>query len=983
MAGLSTSAGPPVVNVYHEKSMILPDVSRVLTCLYEKNVKFETFKASYKDILSLQASRSVPVPFYDGPIFLQDSRAICRYIAETYEHQGYPFLLGKDVLERASIEQWLRNEEHAFDPPSRALFCHLAFPLKEEDDDYDDDINREKRKLEEVLEVYEQRLGETEFLAGNKFTLADLVHLPGTHHIITSERFAYLYDSRKNVQRWWNTISARDSWHQVLMDMKAVEEEHRKEELKKEQQQWQTEYLQPFSGRDIHISHRQQESTKSHTVLVPPPSTGTIITSIPSAPQEHETASELKPSSSIQRNEGGFFTTTEKHPPTRQRDPNTQKPPGSVQNTKSSFFQPSITTTTTKMDQRTDSDNPSQKGASTPSKTGQRQAGALADTKRATEADQDRAPSPAQKSGVQDVQKQAKAIPTEQKVSGTSPRQVESEEDTQDGTDGDERFSTKRLRRMFNPDAQGSQDPTMQEEAPVIKDPSGVLNREKQTTTVPANKITSSPSTGTRAPYTPEAADERGDISPPKGVPYNDRATARPGYSQSIQQVPPTSNDKLAKQGADIRTPQRASQQTLADAKSSPELMQGADPRARIVSDEQTKKSSTMTERAPEATRKASDSQGIQDTGDRDTNKKSIVGKMATEPTSETLGDKSTIAAMVDPSTALPAPVRTQASVGQNASVDPSEGNLDENSKNKAAKSSPDDTRSKLLTSPGKLAPNPDTQNRATSGQLSKPSPQLSSLSDTMNEETNIAETSQTSVVSPNRQPGGQAPRNTGVLSSVPPRVKPPEDNNKAYKEEAVEQVARDQSMAQLAENKKQGDYAAPVTRIGKSKEEGSLADASSYNMGQAQATTAEPSKLQIQSDQSKPQASKDGGKQTNETANSPTLATSEEVLPSNPEKSKQLQGDKSAITLQENVKQGSEAAPLGSGAEQQRKKDLPTNADKNYEKSSEVISEEKITSDTQQVKSRRNDSTSDTSIKPSQSEGNKDNLPESERRGT
>jgi len=54
MASLSTGAGPPVVNVYHEKSMILPDVSRVLTCLYEKNVKFETIKASYKDILSLQ-----------------------------------------------------------------------------------------------------------------------------------------------------------------------------------------------------------------------------------------------------------------------------------------------------------------------------------------------------------------------------------------------------------------------------------------------------------------------------------------------------------------------------------------------------------------------------------------------------------------------------------------------------------------------------------------------------------------------------------------------------------------------------------------------------------------------------------------------------------------------------------------------------------------------------------------------------------------
>lgn len=268
---------------------------------------------------------------------------------------------------------------------------------------------------------------------------------------------------------------------------------------------------------------------------------------------------------------------------------------------------------------------------------------------------------------------------------------------------------------------------------------------------------------------------------------------------------------------------------------------------------------------------------------------------------------------------------------------------------------------------------------------MSKPSPQLSSLSDTRNEKISIAETSQTSVVSPNRQPGGQAPRNNGVLSSVPPRVKPPEDNNKAYEEEAAEQqVARDQSKAQLAENKKQGDYAAPITRTGKRKEEDSLVDVSSYNMGQAQATTTgEPSKLQIQSDQNKPQASKGGGKQTNETANSPTLATSKEVLPSNPEKSKQLQGDKSAISLQENVKQGSEAASLGSEAEQQRKKDLPRNADKNYEKSSEVISEEKITSDTQQVKNNRNDSTSDRSIKSSQSEGNRDNLPESERRGT
>ncbi|RCV19454.1 hypothetical protein SETIT_3G386000v2 [Setaria italica] len=190
------------------------------------NIKFETVKTSYRSMLRLQASSHAPVPFYDGPVFLQDSRGICRYIAETYEHSGCPFLLGNDALGRASVEQWLRNEEHAFNPPSRALFCHLAFPLDEEGDD-DNDIDMQRRRLEEVLEVYEQRLGDRKYLAGDEFTLADLAHLPNCHHIAESGRFRYLLESRRNVWRWWSTISSRDSWQQVVRDMKTVEHEHK------------------------------------------------------------------------------------------------------------------------------------------------------------------------------------------------------------------------------------------------------------------------------------------------------------------------------------------------------------------------------------------------------------------------------------------------------------------------------------------------------------------------------------------------------------------------------------------------------------------------------------------------------------------------------------------------------------------------------------------------------------------------------------
>ncbi|XP_044984219.1 titin-like isoform X8 [Hordeum vulgare subsp. vulgare] len=293
MAGLGT--GAPIVKVYHEKSMILPDVSRVLACLYEKDIAFEreTF-SSYKSLLRLQASSHVPVPFYDGPNkFLEESREICHHIAETYEDHGYPFLLGKDSLERASIEEWLHHEEHNFNPPSRSLFCHLAFPVDEEDDD----IDLQTRKLEDVLEVYEQRLGDSEFLAGNKFTLADLVHLPNSYHITNSEKFLYLYDSRKNVQRWWHEISSRGSWQKVLKVMHEVEQQNKQEELDKQQQhkqeelekqqrrQWRRQHP-PTSRPQFRLDSWEQPSTKPHTIFVRPPAN--IIATSPTAPQAEE-----------------------------------------------------------------------------------------------------------------------------------------------------------------------------------------------------------------------------------------------------------------------------------------------------------------------------------------------------------------------------------------------------------------------------------------------------------------------------------------------------------------------------------------------------------------------------------------------------------------------------------------------------------------------------------------------------------------------
>ncbi|VAH56425.1 unnamed protein product [Triticum turgidum subsp. durum] len=593
MAGLGTGAGAPVVKVYHEKSMILPDVSRVLACLYEKNIEFETVKDSYKDILRLQSTRSVPVPFYDGPTFRQESRAICRYIAETYEQRGYPFLLGKDVLERASIEQWLRHEEHAFDPPSRALFCHLAFPFPDEDMS---DIDREKRKLEEVLEVYEQRLGESEFLAGNKFTLADLVHLPNTHHIVTSDEFAYLYDSRKNVQRWWNTISARDSWQQVVRDMQDVEEQYQMEELEQQQQQqqqqleqqwqWQPEGPEPpatYSGRTIRIDPRKQTGTESRTILVPPPSGGTISSSsftVQPLPAETTSHGQNSPG---QIKESNFFTTTEKTPaPSKQRSPTTQKPPSSVQSTTSNFFTPAAPPSTTKMSQRTDTDKSTSKDASSPTRPGQGSSKKapdklhLSDDEAATLSKptlSQEAPKPTNKTPyAQQPSEQVKKAAADKKDAAHLPKQVAfrdiqnetsrgAKDSTKEGREADQKRAATAPTRGLPPGSQNtpqapSADLRVSDSAPMKE---GVISEDDQFSTKRLRKMLeqSDPAVlkpqstdmqpppvqaaGARDPQTPITADERRATSPPKGgMAADDRGATEPRKSPSTNEQQPS-----------------------------------------------------------------------------------------------------------------------------------------------------------------------------------------------------------------------------------------------------------------------------------------------------------------------------------------------------------------------------------------------------------------------------------------------------------
>ncbi|KAK3017131.1 hypothetical protein RJ639_006133 [Escallonia herrerae] len=71
-------------------------------------------------------------------------------------------------------------------------------------------------KLEKVLDVYEQRLSKSTYIAGDAFTLADLSHLPAMRYLTTEAGYGHLVRERKNVNSWWMNISARPAWKKVM-----------------------------------------------------------------------------------------------------------------------------------------------------------------------------------------------------------------------------------------------------------------------------------------------------------------------------------------------------------------------------------------------------------------------------------------------------------------------------------------------------------------------------------------------------------------------------------------------------------------------------------------------------------------------------------------------------------------------------------------------------------------------------------------------
>ncbi|CAK9266322.1 unnamed protein product [Sphagnum jensenii] len=191
---------------------------RVLLSLFEKEVEdFELVIVNVRkgegkkpEYLRLQPFGLIPL-LEDGDVTLYESRAIIRYIANKYEGQGTA-LYGKDIKDRAKVDQWLEVEGQNFNVAIRSSLGVVSKPPIDEAL-----LTETLGKLGKVLDIYEDRLSNTQYLAGDFFSLADLSHMTTGWKLFDKyKQGSILFEGRPHVKAWWENISSRPAFKKLL-----------------------------------------------------------------------------------------------------------------------------------------------------------------------------------------------------------------------------------------------------------------------------------------------------------------------------------------------------------------------------------------------------------------------------------------------------------------------------------------------------------------------------------------------------------------------------------------------------------------------------------------------------------------------------------------------------------------------------------------------------------------------------------------------
>lgn len=161
-----------------------PNPRRVRWLMAEKGiddlaiVDVDIFAGEHKtpDYVARAGLANVPALDLGDGTTITESVAICRYLEAIYPE---PNLFGRDAREAAVIEMWLRRAEMMLATPLMMAVRHAHPALSTIERQSAEIAGRNREAAEKALAFFDRRLGEAEWMAGDRITIADIVAFTG------------------------------------------------------------------------------------------------------------------------------------------------------------------------------------------------------------------------------------------------------------------------------------------------------------------------------------------------------------------------------------------------------------------------------------------------------------------------------------------------------------------------------------------------------------------------------------------------------------------------------------------------------------------------------------------------------------------------------------------------------------------------------------------------------------------------------------
>jgi glutathione S-transferase len=189
-----------------------PNPRRVRWFMAEKGVEdieivdIDIFGGQHRtpEYLSKAGLPNVPALEMDNGATITESVAICRYLESVYPE---PNLFGGDACEAAVVEMWMRRAEMMVATPLMMLVRHSHPALAAIETQVPEIAASNRAVAEKGLRMLDRRLADSEFIACERVTIADILAATG----LDFARMARFRPDPElvNVKRWLEGMMAR------------------------------------------------------------------------------------------------------------------------------------------------------------------------------------------------------------------------------------------------------------------------------------------------------------------------------------------------------------------------------------------------------------------------------------------------------------------------------------------------------------------------------------------------------------------------------------------------------------------------------------------------------------------------------------------------------------------------------------------------------------------------------------------------------